>query len=224
MAPPSRCLERPAWSGPPRASSPLWRAPSAASRRARWNRSHHSARLGGQSQKFGVNIVVANGSTPEARAPSSRATEVVLCTAKAGVRVLDASEIAGAAKLLVAADVNAVPPSGIEGVDAHANGTPLRERGALGIGALAIGNVNVAAESGLFKQMTESKAPLRLDVRQALDLARTLAWEGWRQCPGHSFNPLGQRGRQNAHQQSQKPAHVGSRSRPRPGSHRACGH
>ena len=91
------------------------------------------------------------------------------------MRVLDAAEIAGAAKLLIAADVNAVPPSGIEGVDAHANGTPLGERGALGIGALAIGNVKYRTESGLFKQMTESKTPLRLDFRQAFELARTLA-------------------------------------------------
>jgi methylene-tetrahydromethanopterin dehydrogenase len=131
------------------------------------------------NRRFGVNIVVAGGSTREARAAILAATEVVLCTAKAGVRVLDAGEIAGeiagAAKLLVAADVNAVPPSGIEGVDAHANGTPLGERGALAVGALAIGNVKYRTESGLFKQMTESKTPLRLDFRQAFDLARTLA-------------------------------------------------
>lgn len=122
-----------------------------------------------------MNVVVADGSTREAKAAILAAAEVVLCTAKAGVRVLDASEIAGAVKLLVAADVNAVPPSGIEGVDAHANGTPLGERGALGVGALAIGNVKYRTKSGLFKQMTESKSPLRLDFRQAFNLARTLA-------------------------------------------------
>jgi methylene-tetrahydromethanopterin dehydrogenase len=127
------------------------------------------------NRRFGVNLAVADGSTPDQRQAILATTEVVLCTAKAGVRVLDAAEIAGAAKLLVAADVNAVPPSGVEGVDAHANGTPLGEGGALGIGALAIGNVKYRTESGLFKQMTESKTPLRLDFRQAFDLARTLA-------------------------------------------------
>ncbi len=127
------------------------------------------------NRRFGVNLAVADGSTSETKAAILAATEVVLCAAKAGVRVIDATEIASAQKLLIAADVNAVPPSGIEGVDAQANGTPLGEHGALGIGALAIGNVKYRTESGLFKQMTEAKAPLRLDFRQAFDLARTLA-------------------------------------------------
>ena len=46
---------------------------------------------------------------------------------------------------------------------------------ALGIGALAIGNVKYRTESGLFKQMTESKTALSLDFRQAFELARALA-------------------------------------------------
>jgi methylene-tetrahydromethanopterin dehydrogenase len=127
------------------------------------------------NRRFGVNLAVADGSTPEMRAAILANAEVVLAAAKAGVRVLDAGEIGRATKLLIAADVNAVPPSGVEGVDAHANGAPLGEHGALGIGALAIGNVKYRTESGLFKQMTESKSPLRLDFRQAFDLARTLA-------------------------------------------------
>jgi methylene-tetrahydromethanopterin dehydrogenase len=127
------------------------------------------------NRRFGVNIGVADGSTAEKRTAILEASEVALCTAKAGVRVLEAAQIASAANLLVAADVNAVPPPGVEGLDTHANGAPLGERGALGIGALAIGNVKYRTESGLFKQMTESKTPLRLDFRQAFDLARTLA-------------------------------------------------
>ena len=134
--------------------------------------SRHAAEA---NRRFGVNLVAADGSTPQKRAAILAGAEVVLAAAKAGVRVLDATEIAGAAKLLIAADVNAVPPSGIEGVDAHANGAPLGEHGALGIGALAIGNVKYRTESGLFKQMTESKSALRLDFRQAFELARTLA-------------------------------------------------
>jgi methylene-tetrahydromethanopterin dehydrogenase len=127
------------------------------------------------NRRFGLNVAVADGSTPEERTAIVQASEVVLCAAKAGVRVLDAAQINSARNLLVAADVNAVPPLGIEGLDLHANGAPLGEHGALGIGALAVGNVKYRTESGLFKQMTESKTPVRLDFRQAFDLARTLA-------------------------------------------------
>jgi len=132
----------------------------------------HAAEI---NRRFGVDIAVADGSTAEKRAAILAAAEVVLCAAKAGVKLLDVAQIASASKLLVTADVNAVPPLGIEGLDLHANGAPIGGRGALGIGALAIGNVKYRTESGLFKQMTESKTPLRLDFRQAFALARTLA-------------------------------------------------
>ena len=125
-------------------------------------------------RRFGVEVAVGDGSTREARAKVLGNVEIALCAAKAGVRVLDASEIEAAKALKVAADVNAVPPLGVEGVELHANGAPLGPNGAVGIGALAIGNVKYRTESGLFRQMTESAKPLKLDFRQAFALARTL--------------------------------------------------
>ncbi len=95
----------------------------------------------GIKRRFGVDLAVADGSTREKRTAILESTEVALCAAKAGVQVLDAAQITATAKLLVAADVNAVPPLGIEGLELHANGGALRDSGALGIGALAIGNV-----------------------------------------------------------------------------------
>jgi methylene-tetrahydromethanopterin dehydrogenase len=126
-------------------------------------------------RRFGVDISVADGSAPDKKSAIVASTEVALSAAKAGVRVLDASQIAASPGLLVVADVNAVPPLGVDGLDLHANATPLGDRGALGIGALAIGNVKYGTESGLFKQMATSASPLKLDFRQAFALARTLA-------------------------------------------------
>jgi len=126
-------------------------------------------------RRFGVEIVPADGATPEARAALLAGTDIALCAARAGVQVLDAAAIAGAKTLRVAADVNAVPPLGVEGIALHANGEPLGPNGAVGIGALAIGNVKYRTESGLFKQMTEAPKALKLDFRQAFELARTLA-------------------------------------------------
>jgi methylene-tetrahydromethanopterin dehydrogenase len=132
----------------------------------------HAAEI---KRRFGVDVNVADGSTPDKKSAILATTEVALCAGKAGVRVLEAAQIASAPKLMVAADVNAVPPLGVEGLDLQANGAPLGDHGALGVGALAVGNVKYRTESGLFKQMTESKTALRLDFRQAFELARTLA-------------------------------------------------
>jgi methylene-tetrahydromethanopterin dehydrogenase len=134
--------------------------------------SRHMAEI---KRRFGVDVGVADGSTPERKTAIVASTEVALCAGRAGVRVLDANQVASAQNLLIGADVNAVPPPGIEGLDLRANGAPLGGHGALGIGPLAIGNVKYQTESGLFKQMAESKAPLRLDFRQAFELARALA-------------------------------------------------
>jgi methylene-tetrahydromethanopterin dehydrogenase len=74
----------------------------------------------------------------------------------------------------VAADVNAVPPSGVEGLDHMANGAELAG-GVLGIGPLAIGNVKYQIESGLFQRMTASSKAISLDFRDAFALAREIA-------------------------------------------------
>ena len=75
--------------------------------------------------------------------------------------------------LLVCADVNAVPPLGIEGVDLHDDGKEL-PGGSCGIGALAIGNVKYQTEFRLFKKMATSDTPLCIDFRDAFKLAREL--------------------------------------------------
>ncbi len=125
-------------------------------------------------RRFGVEVAVADGASSQARGAVLAGADIALCAARAGVRVLEAAQIEAARGLRIAADVNAVPPLGVEGVELHANGAPLGTHGAVGIGALAIGNVKYRTESGLFKQMTESAKPLKLDFRQAFALARSL--------------------------------------------------
>ncbi|MDE2578621.1 MAG: methylenetetrahydromethanopterin dehydrogenase [Hyphomicrobiales bacterium] len=101
--------------------------------------------------------------------------DIALCCAKAGVQILSRADVAAASNLKIAADVNAVPPLGVEGVDLFANGAPIDGAKALGVGALAIGNVKYRTESGLFQRMASGGAPLCLDFRDAFALARTLA-------------------------------------------------
>lgn len=102
--------------------------------------------------------------------------DVVLGCAKAGVQVLSAQELSEARKLLVAADVNAVPPAGIEGVGMMDNGTPLAAGSgkAVAVGALAVGNVKYQVQRGLLEAMIAAEKPLYLDFRDAFAAARKL--------------------------------------------------
>jgi len=100
--------------------------------------------------------------------------EVVLATSKAGVQVLKAHHLAAAHRLLVAADINAVPPAGIEGIGVMDDGAPLPAASgrAIGIGPLAVGNIKYQTMQMLFVQMLQTDKPVYLDFRDAFEAAR----------------------------------------------------
>ncbi|MGA3340624.1 MAG: NAD(P)-dependent methylenetetrahydromethanopterin dehydrogenase [Methylocella sp.] len=125
-------------------------------------------------QRFGVTVHAAQAKSPEEITASLAGKEVALCCAAAGVQVLSASMLSAAKSLLVSADVNAVPPAGIEGLDLMANGVELTG-GSLGIGPLAIGDVKYKTESGLFQRMASSPKAISLDFRDAFSFAREIA-------------------------------------------------
>jgi len=124
--------------------------------------------------RFKVDLAHADGSSEALKVAAVKDADVVLCTGRAGVQILSAQQLAGAGGLRVAADVNAVPPAGIEGLGVQDDGAVLKGSSALGIGALAIGAVKYKVESGLFRKMIESDKPLVLDFRDAFKLAREL--------------------------------------------------
>ena len=126
-------------------------------------------------RRFGVEVEAADGSTDARKNKLVAASEVMLAAAKAGVQVSRRLNSKGADGLLIAADVNAVPPAGIEGLTVHANAEPLEATKAVGIGPLAIGNVKYKTEFGLFKRMIEAEKPVAFDFQDAFPLAREIA-------------------------------------------------
>ncbi|GAB4354526.1 MAG: methylenetetrahydromethanopterin dehydrogenase [Methylohalobius crimeensis] len=100
--------------------------------------------------------------------------DLIFATGAAGIQLLNADQVAAAPNLKVAADVNAVPPAGIAGINAMADGAaiPGSPGGAVGIGALAIGNVKYQAHHRLLKQMRETDKPVYLHYDQAFAVAR----------------------------------------------------
>ena len=125
-------------------------------------------------ERFGVDLKAASGETDAQKREILANAEVVFAAAAAGVQVITKEDKAFATNLLVAADVNAVPPAGVEGMELFMDGAPLPGTDAYGVGPLAIGDVKYKTESGLFKQMLSSNEALSLDFRHAFALARQL--------------------------------------------------
>jgi methylene-tetrahydromethanopterin dehydrogenase len=125
-------------------------------------------------ERFGVDLEPAPGETPEQKAAIIADAEVIFAAAAAGVRVISDADKAIAKELLVAADVNAVPPPGVEGMELFMDGAPLPGTNALGVGPLAIGDIKYKTQAGLFKNMLTSTEPVHYDFRDAFAMARTL--------------------------------------------------
>ena len=128
--------------------------------------------------RFGVVMHGVSGGDRAAVRTSLGEADVLLATAAAGVQVVSAEDLAFAKGLEVAADVNAVPPEGIAGVGVMDDAKPLAGTGAVGIGALAIGNVKYQTQHRLLVRMREAeKSPLTLSFAEAFAMARRVLAE-----------------------------------------------
>jgi methylene-tetrahydromethanopterin dehydrogenase len=124
--------------------------------------------------RFDVDVRAADGSDDAKKADILAGAEAALCAGRAGVRIISRGQLDAARNLLIVADVNAVPPSGVEGLEMSANGVALNAHGTLGIGPLAIGGLKYKTEFGLFAKMIAAEKPVRFDFRDAFQLAREL--------------------------------------------------
>ena len=122
--------------------------------------------------RFGVEVIPADGSDDDKKFALLKDAEIVLSAGPAGKQLVNAEQLASAKNLLVAGDVNAVPPEGVAGVTAFANGEPVGGNKGVALGALAIGNVKYQAQHRLFRKMIEHGMPLALDFRDAFVEAR----------------------------------------------------
>jgi methylene-tetrahydromethanopterin dehydrogenase len=128
-------------------------------------------------QRFGVTIHGLSGGDRAAVRSSLVDADVVLACAAAGVQVVSAEDLGFAKQLKVAADVNAVPPAGIAGVGVMDDAQPLAGTGAVGIGALAVGNVKYQTQHRLLLQMREAEGAVALSFPEAFAMARAFLAE-----------------------------------------------
>jgi methylene-tetrahydromethanopterin dehydrogenase len=130
------------------------------------------AKASAYNSRYGVNISYTDGTSTERKTRVLHETDVVLCAAAAGVQVISLEQMAGASALKIVADVNAVPPAGVEGVEVTADGAGIKGTAAFGIGALAIGKLKYETQQGLLQQMLQSADAVYLDFMSAFEVAR----------------------------------------------------
>lgn len=130
------------------------------------------------NKQYGVDMQVVDGTTENAKKDVLVQAEVAICAAAAGVQVLSEADLQVAKCLKIAADVNAVPPTGVQGVASADDGTLITGTQIYGIGALAIGQLKYTTQHQLLKQMLHYEPaldkPKYLEFIAAFELARAL--------------------------------------------------
>lgn len=121
--------------------------------------------------RYDVQLKVVDGSNATAKKVALEQASVALCATPAGVRVLDMEHFANSSSLKVVADVNAVPPSAIDGVDVMADGALIAGTNIAGFGALAIGQLKYVTQHKLLQRMLNSDVPMHIDYHDAYEFA-----------------------------------------------------
>ena len=106
----------------------------------------------------------------------AKSADVILAAVAAGVQVISEEHVKSASELKVVADVNAVPPSGIAGLDAMDDCKAVEgsSSGAVGIGALVIGNVKYQTQHRLLQEMRAADKPVFLHFEHAFGMAKEI--------------------------------------------------
>jgi methylene-tetrahydromethanopterin dehydrogenase len=111
---------------------------------------------------FGARVEACAAPGESELAALAARSDVILATGAAGVTLLTTRSIESLKGPKVLADVNAVPPHGLEGVKPQDNGAEIAP-GLYAIGAMAVGDLKFKVESSLLKDLLQSDAPPVID-------------------------------------------------------------
>jgi hypothetical protein len=123
------------------------------------------------AQRFGGSVTSTTMAGGAQAAGVLEGAVLVLNAGPAGVQLVRRSEWAGCRGLRVAADVNAVPPLGIEGIEVTDNGA--QKDGVTVFGALAIGGLKMKVHKACIARLFE-RNDLVLDAETIADVGREL--------------------------------------------------
>ena len=119
-------------------------------------------------EAYGIDVTPGEGRSDESVAALMKDAHVAIAAGPAGVCVIPETAWLNSDNLEVIADVNAVPPQGVEGLEVMDNGT--EKSGIRFYGAIAIGNFKMKVHRGAIESLFESNDQF-LDETTIYDIA-----------------------------------------------------
>jgi methylene-tetrahydromethanopterin dehydrogenase len=122
----------------------------------------------------GEKVKGAEVKTPEEAGKALQSSEIILSAGGAGVQLLSLDTLKKYGKnCKVVADINAIPPLGVEGLDPNTDGKEVLPH-ISGVGSLAIGKLKNKVESDLIRKVAGEPKGI-FDYKAAYELARKYA-------------------------------------------------
>ncbi len=127
-------------------------------------------------ERYQVDVNWVSALTHSEKSQVLEDSEIVICAAIAGVRIIEQKDLDSAKSLRVVLDTNAVPPSGVEGIGLQDLNSPRDFFGGTfsSIGALAIGNIKSQTELSIFRHIQTSEKVAFIDLPDAYQFALSL--------------------------------------------------
>ena len=111
---------------------------------------------------FQIEVTPRQAASEAEAVPLAQAADLILATGPPGTQLLSAAAVAALRGPKVLADVNAVPPAGIEGIKSQDEGTELAT-GLFALGALSVGTLKFKVEASLLGDLLSSDRPPVID-------------------------------------------------------------
>ena len=124
-------------------------------------------------EKYGVTVDGVFAPTDAKKAEIVKNADVILCASVAGVRIITKEMLSESKFVKVIADVNAVPPLGVEGMKLDDN---MREfmPGIFGIGPITIGRLKYKLEQEILREARRNGKGTVYSYNHAMELARKI--------------------------------------------------
>jgi methylene-tetrahydromethanopterin dehydrogenase len=124
------------------------------------------------NKEYGVNIKGLFAPNNDKKFELFQEAEVIFCAGTRGIQIISKEMLQKARFLKVLADINAIPPLGVEGIKPNDDMCEI-EKGIYGIGALAIGRLKHETEIEMLKEVRRTGKGT-YNYNFAIELARKL--------------------------------------------------